>query len=49
MTDNEHNPDPNVNAARIVYESTAAGELPADLEAAWAACPQASKALMNAA
>ena len=34
--DNEHNPDPNANAARIVAESTAAGELPHDLEAAWA-------------
>ena len=30
--DNEHNPDPNANAARIVSESTATG----DLEAAWA-------------
>ena len=34
--DNEHNPDPNVNAARIVRESTESQEkLPADLEAAW--------------
>lgn len=36
MTDNEHNPDPNENAARIVAESTASSELPADIEAAWA-------------
>jgi hypothetical protein len=35
--DNEHNPDPNENAARIVGESAAQGELPADLEAAWQA------------
>ena len=34
--DQEHNPDPNANAARIVSESTATGDLPADLEAAWA-------------
>ena len=37
MTDNEHNPDPNTNAARIVSESTEAGDLPADIEAAWLA------------
>ena len=36
MKDKEHNPDPNENAARIVVESTAAAELPADIEAAWA-------------
>lgn len=36
MTDNEHNPDPNQNAARIVAESTPADALPADIEAAWA-------------
>ena len=31
-----HNPDPNVNAARIVRESTQdQDETPADLEAAW--------------
>jgi hypothetical protein len=36
--DNEHNPDPNVNASRIVRESTAQStEPPSDLEAAWAA------------
>ena len=36
--DNEHNPDPNANAARIVRESTAATDaLPADVEAAWQA------------
>ena len=35
--DQEHNPDPNANAARIVAESTAAGDLPAGLEEAWAA------------
>lgn len=33
--DNEHNPDPNENAARIVSESTTADALPADVEAAW--------------
>ncbi len=34
--DNEHNTDPNVNAARIVRESTQdQDKLPADLEAAW--------------
>jgi len=37
MTDNEHNPDPNANAARIVSESTDSSELPADIEAAWLA------------
>ena len=38
MTDHDHNPDPNANAARIVREATA-GEtpVPADLEAAWQA------------
>jgi len=36
MSDNEHNPDPNANAARIVSESTDSSELPADIEAAWA-------------
>jgi hypothetical protein len=38
--DHQHNPDPNVNAARIVAESTQAGEetpASADLEAAWRA------------
>lgn len=35
MADNEHNPDPNENAARIVGESGAQDELPADLESAW--------------
>jgi hypothetical protein len=36
--DHQHNPDPNVNAARIVGESTATnGGAPADLEAAWLA------------
>jgi hypothetical protein len=36
--DNEHNPDPNINAARIVGESAFVDprHLPADLEAAWA-------------
>lgn len=35
--DNEHNPDPNTNAGRIVAESTAGTETPAaDLDAAWA-------------
>lgn len=35
--DNTHSPDPNVNAARIVAESTRDdSKLPADLEAAWA-------------
>lgn len=34
--DQEHNPDPNENAARIVGEATAdAGCLSADAEAAW--------------
>jgi hypothetical protein len=34
--DHQHNPDPNVNAARIVRESTAGDKpLPADVEAAW--------------
>ncbi len=38
--DQAHNPDPNVNAARIVAESTRADTaLPADLEAAWAESP----------
>jgi hypothetical protein len=36
--DNEHNPDPNANAARIVSESMMPSEkLPEDVEAAWAA------------
>ncbi len=35
MTDNEHNPDPNANAACIVAESTPASEVPPDVEAAW--------------
>ena len=37
--DHQHNPDPNVNAARVVGEATAAQDTPAaaDLEAAWAA------------
>ena len=36
--DHQHNPDPNVNAARIVAEATAAQDAPTgDLEAAWAA------------
>jgi hypothetical protein len=35
--DRAHNPDPNVNAARIVAESTKdESRLPADSEAAWA-------------
>jgi hypothetical protein len=35
--DHQHNPDPNVNAHRIVAESTRDdSKLPADLEAAWA-------------
>ena len=35
--DHQHNPDPNVNAARIVGEVTADdGAAPADLESAWA-------------
>jgi hypothetical protein len=35
--DHAHNPDPNVNAHRIVAESTRDdSKLPADLEAAWA-------------
>jgi len=35
--DQQHNPDPNENAARIVAGSTAraASETPAELEAAW--------------
>lgn len=38
MTRNhQHNPDPNVNAARIVAESTSAAEgASVDLESAWA-------------
>ena len=36
MTDQEHNPDPNENAARIVAESTESSDLPAEIEAAWA-------------
>jgi hypothetical protein len=36
--DQQHNPDPNQNAARIVRESTSTTEQPAaDLEAAWLA------------
>jgi hypothetical protein len=39
--DHQHNPDPNVNAARIVWESIGKiegppSDPPADLEAAWA-------------
>ena len=35
--DHQHNPDPNVNAARIVAESTAAAQgTSVDLETAWA-------------
>ena len=33
--DNQHNPDPSENAARIVAESAGAESLPVDLEAAW--------------
>ena len=34
--DNEHNPDPNVNAARIVAESTTDNSTsPGDVEEAW--------------
>jgi hypothetical protein len=37
MTDNEHKPDPSVNAARIVGEATAeAGATADDVDAAWA-------------
>jgi hypothetical protein len=37
--DHQHNPDANVNAARIVRDSTRSSEdqLPADVEAAWEA------------
>jgi hypothetical protein len=36
--DHQHNPDPNVNAARIVRDSTSEEDrLPADVEAAWEA------------
>lgn len=36
-SDPQHNPDPNVNAARIAGEATGADKpLPVDLEAAWA-------------
>lgn len=36
--DNEHNPDPNITAHRVVRESTASADrLPADIEAAWLA------------
>ncbi len=37
--DNEHNPDPNQNAAQIVAKSTAVAQEPAagDIEAAWLA------------
>ena len=36
--DQQHNPDPNINAARIVSESTRGeDQLPADFEAAWEA------------
>jgi hypothetical protein len=39
--DYQHNPDPNVNAARIVAESTKdESGLPAGLEAAWAEAPK---------
>lgn len=37
--DNELNPDPNENAARIVGESASRGDLPADLETAWLPWP----------
>ena len=37
MRDHQHNPDPNVNAARIVAESTKAhAGVTGDVEAAWA-------------
>ena len=37
MSDTEHNPDPNENAARMVSEATAdASTFPDDVEAAWA-------------
>ncbi len=36
--DNEHNPDPNANASRIVREATASADAqPDDVEAAWQA------------
>ena len=36
--DHQHNPDPNVNAARIVGKATAEQtDVPTDLEAAWLA------------
>lgn len=36
-TDEQHDPDPNENAARIVGESTGGSDaLPADVEAVWA-------------
>lgn len=36
--DHQHNPDPNVNAARIAGQTAGeADKLPADAEAAWAA------------
>ena len=36
--DHQHNPDPNVNAARIVRDSTRGeDQLPANVEAAWEA------------
>ena len=36
MADHPANPDPNVEAARVVGKATQADSLPADLEAAWA-------------
>jgi len=37
--DHQHNPDPNVNAARIVGESAGSDSgAPIELEAAWAEC-----------
>lgn len=45
MAQDQGNPDPNVNAARIVGEATRGDErLPADLEAAWA---EWSKGIQN--
>jgi len=41
--DHQHNPDPNLNAARIVGQSTSdTTATPADVEAAWAACEPAT-------
>ncbi len=44
MTDQPANPDPNVEAARVVGKATRADSLPADLEAAWA---EWSKSIKN--